>query len=196
MVWWREESLNVFAVIQYFFLCGEYHTVGWNLVHNVSAYHVVIRNLLKEWFFEDGIICCHQWMRVIALLALVCQIISSECYWKRLKLWFVKVGMSKVDGKSLSLEDFTTSLLMSLLSREQRYWAHIKLLLQNRDFMVESGTMHMSLTPQNVQESLKSSSMALCSSRIFFFSRFPSSPLSSGQTVPSIQHVSAADRPT
>lgn len=59
--------------------------------------------------------------------------------------------MSKVDGKSLSLEDFTTSLLMSLLSREQRYWAHIKLLLQNRDFMVESGTMHMSLTPQNVQ---------------------------------------------
>jgi hypothetical protein len=61
--------------------------------------------------------------------------------------------MSKVDGKSLSLEDLTTSLLMSLLSREHRYWAHIKFLLQNMDFMVDSGTMHMSLTPQNVQVS-------------------------------------------
>ena len=116
----REEAKELFAGIS-----------ARGLVPNVSTYGVMIMNLLKDGAVEeaDNMFSSMEKSGIVPSSRLINGII-------RLLLdngEIAKAGnyLSKVDGKIISLEDSTTSLLSSLFSSKGKYRENIKLLPAN-----------------------------------------------------------------
>ena len=98
------------------------------LVPNVGTYRVMIKNLIKEGSLEeaDKLFSSMERSGYGTDSCLLNHIIRSLLE----KGEIVRAGnyMSKVDGKTCSLEAKTVSLLISLFSRKGIYRKHIKLL--------------------------------------------------------------------
>jgi pentatricopeptide repeat protein len=97
-------------------------------VPNASTYGVMIKNLIKEGSLEeaDSMFSSMEKSGFAPSSRLINDIIRTLLE----KGEIVKEGnyMSKVDGKSISLEASTTSLLLSLFSGKGIYREHINLL--------------------------------------------------------------------
>jgi pentatricopeptide repeat protein len=113
----REEAKDLFAAIS---------TSG--LVPNIFTYSIMIKNLLKEGSVEEaGNIFLSMEKSGCApdsrLLNDIIRILLERGE-------IVKAGdyLSKVDGKRISLEASTTSLMLSLFSRKGKYREEMKLL--------------------------------------------------------------------
>ena len=120
----REEANILFAAIS-----------ANGLVPNASTYRIMITNLLKEGSMEEA---DHMFSSMEASGDAPSSVLLNDIIRMLLeKGEIVKAGnyLSKVDGKIISLEDSTTSLLLSLFSRKGKHRESIKLLPANYHFL-------------------------------------------------------------